>query len=103
MDWESVSGLENNRTAYSFSAYYQRFAVEKFKDSVALVEWTLYPEGRYFMDEDGTDKIELYPMRFMKIHRSAGCGIIHPDFVNFFWGGFTATDVKSSMSTRQNM
>lgn len=53
VDWESVRTLENNRNAYSFSAYYQRFAVEKFKDGVALVEWTLYPDGRYFMDEDG--------------------------------------------------
>ena len=53
VDWESVRTLENNRNAYSFSAYYQRFVVEKFKEGVALVEWTLYPDGRYFMDEDG--------------------------------------------------
>lgn len=53
VDWKGVETLENNRNAYSFSAYYQRFAVEKFKDGVALVEWTLYPDGRYFMDEDG--------------------------------------------------
>jgi hypothetical protein len=53
VDWESVRTLENNRNAYSFSAYYQRFAVEKYEDGVALVEWTLYPDGRYFMDEDG--------------------------------------------------
>ncbi len=53
VDWESVSTLENNHNAYAFSAYYQRFAVERFKNGVALVEWTLFPEGRYFMDEDG--------------------------------------------------
>ena len=53
VNWESVSTLDNNKNAYSFSAYYQRFAVEKFKEGVALVEWTLYPDGRYFMDEDG--------------------------------------------------
>ena len=53
VDWESVRTLDNNRNAYSFSAYYQRFAVEKFKEGVAIVEWTLYPDGRYFMDEDG--------------------------------------------------
>lgn len=53
VDWESVGTIDNNRNAYSFSAYYQRFAVEKFKEGVALVEWTLYPDGRYFMDEDG--------------------------------------------------
>lgn len=53
VDWKGVETLENNSNAYSFSAYYQRFAVEKFKDGVALVEWTLYPDGRYFMDEDG--------------------------------------------------
>ncbi len=53
VDWEGVKALENNTNAYSFSAYYQRFAVEQFKNGVALVEWTLYPDGRYFMDEDG--------------------------------------------------
>lgn len=53
VDWESVKTLENNSNAYSFSAYYQRFAIEQFIIGVALVEWTLYPEGRYFMDEDG--------------------------------------------------
>ncbi len=53
IDWKSVRTLENNSNAYSFSAYYQRFAIEQFKNGVALVEWTLYPEGRYFMDEDG--------------------------------------------------
>lgn len=53
VDWKGVETLENNSNAYSFSAYYQRFAIEKFKNGVALVEWTLYPDGRYFMDEDG--------------------------------------------------
>lgn len=53
VDWKGVETLENNQNAYSYSVYYQRFAVEHFKDGVALVEWTLYPDGRYFMDEDG--------------------------------------------------
>ena len=53
VDWKGVETLENNNNAYTFSAYYQCFAVEKFKDGVARVKWTLYPEGRYFMDEDG--------------------------------------------------
>ena len=45
VDWEGVKTLENNHNAYTFSAYYQRFAVEKFKNGVALVKWTLYPDG----------------------------------------------------------
>ncbi len=53
VDWKGVESLENNSNAYCYSAYYQRFAVEQFKDGVALVEWTLYPDGQYFMDEDG--------------------------------------------------
>lgn len=53
VDWDSVQTLENNRNAYSFSAFYQRFDVKKFENGVALVEWTLYPDGRYFMDDDG--------------------------------------------------
>lgn len=53
VDWKSVETLDNNRNAYEFSAYYQRFAVGAFRNGVARVEWTLYPDGRYFMDEDG--------------------------------------------------
>ena len=54
VDWESVRTLENNRNAYSFSAYYQRFAVEKFKGRCRSCRMdSLYPDGRYFMDEDG--------------------------------------------------
>ena len=51
--WKGVETLENNSNAYRYSAYYQRFAVETFKNGVAIVTWTLYPDGRYFMDEDG--------------------------------------------------
>lgn len=36
-----------------FSEYYQKFAVERFKNGVAIVEWTLYPDCQYFMDEGG--------------------------------------------------
>lgn len=53
VDWLSISTLQNTHNAHSFSAYYQRFDVEEFKNGVAIVEWTLYPDGRYFMDEDG--------------------------------------------------
>lgn len=53
VDWEGVETLDNNSNAYNFSAYYQRFAIGEFKNGVALVVWTLYPDGRYFMDEDG--------------------------------------------------
>lgn len=53
VDWQSVEKLENNRNAYSLSAHYPPFAVEKFKNGVAFVQWTLYPDGNYFMDEDG--------------------------------------------------
>lgn len=53
VDWDSVLTLENNRNAYTYSAYYQRFDIDKFMNGVARVLWTLYPDGRYFMDEDG--------------------------------------------------
>lgn len=53
VDWVDVESLDNNSKAYAFSAYYQRFSVGTFRNGVACVEWTLYPDGRYFMDEDG--------------------------------------------------
>lgn len=53
VDWKDVETLDNNVNAYKFSAYYPRFSIGKFKNGVAIVEWTLYPDGQYFMDEDG--------------------------------------------------
>lgn len=71
VNWDDVNSLDNNQNAYSFSAFFQRFAVEKFKDGVALVKWTLYPDGQYFMDEDGygmedNDESALY--EFIDMH-----------------------------------
>ncbi len=52
VNWNDVRSLENNSNAYSYSAEYQ-FSVYMFEEGVALVRWTLYPDGRFFMDEDG--------------------------------------------------
>ncbi len=53
IDWKGVETLENNENAYTRSAYYQRFSIGTFENGVAIVKWTLYPDGQYFMDEDG--------------------------------------------------
>lgn len=52
IDWDNVSQLEHNGDAYRLQACYY-FGVEDYKDGVARVEWMLYPDGRYFADEDG--------------------------------------------------
>lgn len=51
--WSDVEKMEHNSNAYSFSARYPLFYVYEFENGVACVKWTLYPDGRYFMDEDG--------------------------------------------------
>ena len=52
IDWDSVSELENNHNAYSLKACYY-FGIDDYKDGKACVHWMLYPDGRYFADEDG--------------------------------------------------
>lgn len=52
IDFEKVDLLENNGNAHKLIAKYG-FGIEKFINGVALVWWTLYPDGRYFEDEDG--------------------------------------------------
>ena len=64
IDWDSVSKLENNGDAYRLQACYY-FGVEDYKDGVAQVDWMLYPDGRYFADEDGfgmedNDEVNVY-------------------------------------------
>ena len=52
IDWDSVGELENNHNAYSLKACYY-FGIGEYKDGKACVHWMLYPDGRYFADEDG--------------------------------------------------
>lgn len=71
VDWDGVRTLENNENAYTFSARYPRFSVDKFQDGVAMVNWTLYPDGRFFMDEDGygmEDNVESVIYGFIDTH-----------------------------------
>lgn len=65
IDWESVGPLENNGDAYSLQARYY-FGVDDYNDEgLARVDWMLYPDGRYFGDEDGfgmedNDEVNIY-------------------------------------------
>lgn len=47
IDYESVDKMENAGDAHSLVANY-RFSVDGFKDGVAMVIWTLYPDGTIF-------------------------------------------------------
>jgi hypothetical protein len=52
INFERVNRLENSWNAEKLQAPYG-FYVDPFRNGVALVSWTLYPDGRYFEDEDG--------------------------------------------------
>lgn len=52
INFDRVNQLENNQNASQLCAPYG-FYVDPFRNGVALVSWTLYPDGRYFEDEDG--------------------------------------------------
>ena len=49
---DEVEKLDNSDNARRLSARYG-IDIYRFENNVAYVEWTLYPDGRYFMDEDG--------------------------------------------------
>ncbi len=52
IDFNRVAQLENSQNANRFLAEFG-FGVDKFTNGIALVWWTLSPDGRYFEDEDG--------------------------------------------------
>ncbi|HHV13111.1 MAG TPA: hypothetical protein GXX75_22830 [Clostridiales bacterium] len=52
IDFEKVDRLENSHNAHALKVHYG-FGIESFINGVAFVWWTLYPDGRYFEDEDG--------------------------------------------------
>jgi len=62
IDWNNVNQLEHNYDAMNLHTSYA-FGITDYKDGVAQVEWMLYPDGRYFADEDGfgmEDNDEVY-------------------------------------------
>lgn len=52
IEWEKVNQLEHNYDAKRLQACYA-FGVGDYRDGIASVDWMLYPDGRYFADEDG--------------------------------------------------
>ena len=53
IDWDNVNQLEHNADAKRLVADYGGLCIEDYQDGVARVDWMLYPDGRYFADEDG--------------------------------------------------
>jgi len=53
IDWDSVNQLENNYDAKRLVANYGGLSIGDYQDGIAYVGWMLYPDGRYFADEDG--------------------------------------------------
>lgn len=63
IDWESMARLPEDAisTLHAYSFRYPSF-IRGFKNGIALVQWQLIPDGRYYMDDDGfgmTSDIEL--------------------------------------------
>lgn len=53
IDWDSVNQLEHNYDAKRLVADYGGLSIGDYKDGIAYISWMLYPDGRYFADEDG--------------------------------------------------
>ena len=53
IDWDNVNQLEHNGDAKRLVADYGGLSISDYKDGIAYVSWMLYPDGRYFADEDG--------------------------------------------------
>lgn len=63
IDWDSMNDLpeEAISTLQAYSFKYPSF-IKGFKNGIALVQWQLIPDGRYWMDDDGfgmTGDVEL--------------------------------------------
>lgn len=52
IDFEKVDRLENVEYVHELCAKFH-FHIEAYRNGVAFVHWTAYPDGRYFADEDG--------------------------------------------------
>jgi hypothetical protein len=52
INWEDETVKEYSRSISRLTSEYY-FGAENFESGVALVTWTVLPDGRYFADEDG--------------------------------------------------
>jgi len=52
IDWSDNAVCNHLNTAKNHDAPYG-FHIEGFRSRVAFISWTLYPDGRFFEDEDG--------------------------------------------------
>lgn len=65
-NWDAIGKLVHNRIAYSGELRYGGISRwDDFKDGYCALCWTLYPDGRYFMDDDGfgaddDDEVKVY-------------------------------------------
>ena len=53
IDWGNVNQLEHNGDAKRLVADYGGLSIGDYQEVIARVDWMLYPDGRYFADEDG--------------------------------------------------
>lgn len=63
IDWDNVNQLEHNGDAKRLVADYGGLSIGDYQNGIACVDWMLYPDGRYFADEDGfgmEDNDEVY-------------------------------------------
>lgn len=84
IDYESLEGVEHTADAYRMQVDYAGMCRwDDFHDGKCRLCWMLYPDGRYFADEDGfgmedNDEVEIYcvidkdfnvlePFRYMKL------------------------------------
>ena len=66
IDYKNLEGVEHTSCAYSMTSEYAGIGRwNDFEDGICALGWTLYPDGRYFADEDGfgmedNDEVEIY-------------------------------------------
>lgn len=66
IDYESLEGIENTWDAYQMKVDYAGMGrYSDFQDGKCCLYWMLYPDGRYFADEDGfgmedNEEVEIY-------------------------------------------
>ena len=51
--WSGGVAVSNYYTSYVEASNTTQLGIDYNKDGIARVNWTLYPDGRYFADEDG--------------------------------------------------
>lgn len=86
IDWDSLKGLPEDslERAHRLNAHFPT-SISRFENGVAEVSWTLNPDGRYYMDDDGYGMTDDMAVQIYGLINRKGQVLVKFKFIDKNW------------------